>query len=111
CLVGVADPLLEGRSLGWPTWTWLMLAGGLVLLAALGLVEERRQHTRVAPLLRTRLFRIPAFTAGLTVMLAFSAGLQGFFLIFAVWIQTGMHYSPLAARLTALAFRAGGVRV
>ena len=31
------------------------------------IVEERRQHTRVAPLLRTRLFRIPAFSAGLTV--------------------------------------------
>jgi MFS family permease len=49
----------------------------------------------------------PAFTAGLTVMLAFSAGLQGFFLIFAVWLQTGMRYSPLAAGLTALAFSAG----
>ena len=53
------------------------------------------------------MFRIPAFTAGLFVMLAFSAGVQGFFLIFAVWIQTGMGYSPLAAGLTALAFSAG----
>jgi MFS family permease len=53
------------------------------------------------------LFRIPAFTAGLFVMLAFSAGVQGLFLIFAVWIQTGMRYSPLAAGLTALAFSAG----
>jgi EmrB/QacA subfamily drug resistance transporter len=105
--VAVAYPLLEGRSLGWPAWTWLLLAAGLVLLAALGVVEERRQHARVAPLLRTGLFRIPAFTAGLTVMLAFSAGLQGFFLIFAVWLQVGMRYSPLAAGLTALAFSAG----
>ncbi len=106
-LVAVAYPLLEGRSLGWPAWAWVLLAAGLVMLAGLGLIEERRQHTRVAPLLRTRLFRIPAFTAGLTVMLAFSAGVQGFFLIFAVWIQTGMGYSPLAAGLTALAFSAG----
>src|SRR5690242_14267124 len=106
-LVAVAYPLLEGRSLGWPAWAWLLLAAGLVMLAGLGLVEERRQHTRVAPLLRTRLFRIPAFTAGLFVMLAFSAGAQGFFLVLAVWIQTGMGYSPLAAGLTALAFSAG----
>jgi EmrB/QacA subfamily drug resistance transporter len=106
-LVAVTYPLLEGRSLGWPAWTWLLLAGGLVLLAVLGLVEERRQHTRVAPLLRTRLFRIPAFTAGLAVNLAFFAGVQGFFLVFAVWLQTGMRYSPLAAGLTCLAFSAG----
>jgi EmrB/QacA subfamily drug resistance transporter len=106
-LVAIAYPLLEGRSLGWPAWTWLLLAAGLIMLTVLGAVEEHRQHTRVAPLLRTRLFRIPAFTAGLTVMLAFSAGVQGFFLVFAVWLQTGMRYSPLAAGLTALAFSVG----
>jgi EmrB/QacA subfamily drug resistance transporter len=106
-IVAIAYPLLEGRSLGWPAWIWLLLASGLVMLAVLGVIEGRRQHARVAPLLRTQLFRIPAFTAGLMVMLAFSAGVQGFFLIFAVWIQTGMHYSPLAAGLTALAFSAG----
>jgi EmrB/QacA subfamily drug resistance transporter len=108
-LVAVAYPLLEGQSLGWPAWTWLLLAGGLAMLVVLGTVEGRRQHSRVAPLMQTRLFRIPAFTAGLTAMLTFFAGLQGFFLIFAIWLQTGMHYSPLAAGLTALAFSGGSI--
>jgi EmrB/QacA subfamily drug resistance transporter len=106
-LVAIAYPLLEGRSLGWPAWGWLVFASGIVLLAALALVEERRQHTRVAPLLRTRLFRIPAFTAGLTVQFAFAAGLQGFFLVFAIWLQLGMGFSPLAAGLTTVAFSVG----
>ena len=66
-LVAIAYPLLEARSLGWPAWVWLVFAAGLAILAALWIIEERRQHTRVAPLLRTRLFRIPAFSAGLTV--------------------------------------------
>jgi MFS family permease len=70
-------------------------------------VEERRHHSRVAPLLRTKLFRIPAFTAGLGVQLAFAAGLQGFFLIFTIWVQAGQGYSPLRAGLTAIAFSAG----
>jgi MFS family permease len=106
-VVAVAYPLLEGRSLGWPVWAWLVLAGGLVGLVALGFLEHRRQHAGVAPLLRTPLLRIPAFSTGLAVQLAFSAGLQGFFLIFAIWLQTGMRFSPLEAGLTALAFSVG----
>src|SRR5439155_1455739 len=39
-LVAVAYPLLEGRSLGWPAWAWLLLAAGLVMLAGLGLVRS-----------------------------------------------------------------------
>jgi EmrB/QacA subfamily drug resistance transporter len=106
-IVAVAYPLLEGRSLGWPAWVWVMLGAGLTGLVALALVAERRQHARVAPLLPTRLLRIPAFSAGLVVQLAFAAGLQGFFLIFAIWIQAGMGFSALGAGLTALAFSVG----
>jgi EmrB/QacA subfamily drug resistance transporter len=106
-LVAIAYPLLEGRSLGWPAWVWLVFAAGLALLGLLWILEERRQHTRVAPLLRTGLFRIPAFGAGLAVQFAFSAGLQGFFLVFAIWLQTGMGFSPLAAGLTTVAFSVG----
>jgi EmrB/QacA subfamily drug resistance transporter len=106
-IVAIAYPLLEGRSLGWPVWTWVLLGAGITGLLALGAIEARRQHARVAPLLRPRLFRIPAFSAGLAVQLAFSAGLQGFFLVFAIWIQAGMGFSPLGAGLTALAFSVG----
>jgi EmrB/QacA subfamily drug resistance transporter len=106
-IVAVAYALLEGRSEGWPAWIWLLLAAGLAGLLALGLVEDRRRQERVAPLLQTRLLRIPAFSAGLVVQLALSAGLQGFFLVFALWIQLGMGFSPLAAGLTTVAFSVG----
>jgi EmrB/QacA subfamily drug resistance transporter len=106
-LVAIAYPLVEGRSHGWPAWGWLLLAAGVAGLVALGLIEQRRTHTRVAPLLRPSLLRIPAFSAGLAVMAAFAAGLQGFFLILAVWLQTGIGFSPLGAGLTALAFSIG----
>jgi len=106
-LVAIVYALLEGRSLGWPAWIWLLLCGGVVALGALVFVEERRQRGRIAPVLRTRLFRVPAFAAGLGVQLAFAAGLQGFFLIFTIWVQAGQHFSPLRAGLTAIAFSAG----
>jgi EmrB/QacA subfamily drug resistance transporter len=106
-LVAIVYPLLEGRQLGWPWWSWLLLAAGVIGLAGLCARESRRTRRPVAPLVRPQLFRIPAFAAGLGVQLAFSAGLQGFFLMFALWLQAGEHFSPLRAGLTAVAFSVG----
>jgi EmrB/QacA subfamily drug resistance transporter len=112
-LVAIVYPLLEGRTLGWPAWIWVLLAAGVAGLGALGLLEARRGRRRngaadaPAPLLRAGLFRIPAFAAGLSVQVAFAAGMQGFFLAFALWLQAGEHFSPLKAGLTAVAFSAG----
>jgi predicted MFS family arabinose efflux permease len=106
-IVAIAYPLLEGRALGWPAWIWALLALGVGGLVALGVLAERRPRAGVAPLLRTRVLRIPAFSAGLLVQLAFSAGLQGFSVVFVVWIQSGRGFSPLGAGLTLLAFSLG----
>ncbi len=108
-LVAIVYPLLEGRQLGWPAWTWPLLVVGVAAVVALAAWEARgRAGKRVtAPLLRPRLFQIPAFAAGLGVLVAFAVGMQGFFLMLALWLQAGQHFSPLKAGLTALAFSAG----
>jgi EmrB/QacA subfamily drug resistance transporter len=106
-LVAVVYALLEGRQEGWPAWIWLLLVAGLAGLAGLGLLEGRRRGQASAPLLQTRLFRVPAFAAGLGIQAIFSAGMQGFFLAFALWLQAGEHFSPLKAGLTAVAFSVG----
>ena len=106
-LVAVVYPLLEGRQLGWPAWVWLLLGAGVAGVVTVGALEQRRPGRRVAPLLRPGLLRIPAFAAGLGVQLAFAAGMQGFFLAFALWLQAGEQFSPLKAGLTAVAFSAG----
>jgi EmrB/QacA subfamily drug resistance transporter len=106
-IVAVTYALLDGRSQGWPAWIFVLLAAGVASFTSLGVVEMRRHRPGVAPLLRMRLFRVPAFSAGLGVQLAFSLGLQGFSLIFALWVQTGQHYSPLRAGVTLLAFSVG----
>jgi len=115
-LVAIVYPLLEGRQLGWPAWTWPLLVAGVVTVVTLAFREARGGRRRLAgqatgkglaPLLRPQLFRIPAFAAGLGVLLAFGAGMQGFFLTFALWLQAGEHFSPMKAGLTALAFSVG----
>src|SRR5262249_2060881 len=105
-LVAIVYPLLEGRQLGWPGWVWPLLAGGGAGVVGLAVAEERRHppagtgRGRTAPILRARLLRAPAFAAGLGVQTAFAAGLQGFFLVFALWLQIGEHFSPLKAGVT-----------
>ena len=109
-LVAIVYPLLEGRQLGWPAWVWPLMAAGVAGLVVLGVIEARRTSTTdqgLAPLLRAGLFRVPAFAAGMGVQLAFFAGMQGFFIAFALWLQAGEHFSPLKAGLTAVAFSVG----
>src|SRR5215469_649468 len=106
-LVAIVYPLLEGRQLGWPAWVWALFAAGLAGVGGLAVREYRRPRQQVAPLLRPGLFRIPAFAAGLGIQTAFAAGMQGFFLTFALWLQIGEHFSPLKAGLTSVAFSVG----
>jgi EmrB/QacA subfamily drug resistance transporter len=106
-MVAIVYPLLQGRQLGWPAWVWAVFAAGVLGVTGLAIIEERRRRPQTAPLLRARLLRVPAFAAGLGVQLAFAAGMQGFFLMFALWLQIGEHFSPLRAGLTSVAFSVG----
>ncbi|MGW0814790.1 MFS transporter [Streptomyces viridiviolaceus] len=70
--------------------------------------EARRQGGATVPLLPARAFRLPAFSVGVLVQLLFSVGMQGFFLVFAIWLQAGQGYTPMQAGLVTVAFSAGG---
>jgi EmrB/QacA subfamily drug resistance transporter len=106
-LVAVVLPLVQGRSNGWPLWGWLCLAAGVAAVAGLGVHEARRRGAGTVPLLPVRAFRLPAFSVGVLVQLLFSLGMQGFFLVFAIWIQGGEGYTPMQAGLVTVAFSAG----
>ncbi|MFF0436561.1 MFS transporter [Streptomyces sp. NPDC004327] len=98
-LVAIVLPLVQGRSNGWPLWGWLLLAGGVAAVAALGVRGS---------VLPGRAFRLAAFSYGLAVQLLFSLGMQGFFLVFVIWLQGGQGYTPLQAGVLMVAFSAGG---
>ncbi|MFB7373843.1 MFS transporter [Streptomyces sp. NPDC056222] len=98
-LVAIVLPLVQGRDHGWPLWGWLLLGGGV--LAVTGLAAR-------GSVLPGRTFRVPAFSYGLAVQLLFALGMQGFFLVFAIWLQGEQGYAPLEAGLLMVAFSAGG---
>ncbi len=100
-------PLTEGRTLGWPVWTFLLMAGAVLVLALFVAYERRRTRTAGSPLLVLSLFRARAFASGLLVWLVFWIACGAFFLVWTLYLQVGLGWTPLRAGLTAAAFAVG----
>jgi MFS family permease len=90
-------PLVQGRELGWPAWTFGLLAAGLALLGVFSAVERRSgESALIAPsLLRNR-----AYTSGLVVGVAFFAAFAGLLLVVSLFLQLGLRFSPEHAGLS-----------
>lgn len=102
-LVALVLPLIEGRRLGWPTWTWASLAASAVLLAAFVLSQRRSS----APLVAPSLFREPAFRVGSGLALVYTLAMASFFLYLALYLQQGRGLSALESGLLFVALGAG----
>ncbi|GEL17732.1 MFS transporter [Pseudonocardia asaccharolytica] len=107
-LLLVIFPLVQGRELGWPWWTFALLAAAVPVLALFGRHQIRRVRAGRSPLVEPALLHNPAFRGGLVVGLVFFAGMTGLTLTIGLYLQIGLGYSPLRAGL-ALAPWAFGV--
>jgi EmrB/QacA subfamily drug resistance transporter len=99
-------PLVEGREAGWPAWMLAMLALSPVVLIAFIRFERRLIARGGAPLVDFSLFRQPAFAIGIAMALVFYM-LSSFYLTFSVYLQGGLHLSPVDAGLRTLPFAFG----
>ena len=100
-------PLTEGRTLGWPAWTFALMAGSAVVLAIFVGYERWRTRTAGSPLMPLGLFRARTFSAGMAIWLVFWIALGGFFLAWTLYLQIGLGWTPLHAGLTAVTFAVG----
>ncbi|MEV7791193.1 MFS transporter [Streptomyces sp. NPDC087512] len=95
-------PLTQGRELGWPAWSFGMLAGSVAVLAVF-VVHERRLIARGgSPLIALELFRARSFAAGFGVNFLYSVAYGTFFLMWTLCLQTGLGWSAMRAGLTGL---------
>ena len=97
-------PLVQGRELGWPLWTFGLMAAGLALIGVFA-VAERRSHG--TPMIAPSLLRNRAYTSGLLVGLAFFAGFAGLVMVTSLFFQLGLHFSPEHAGLTLVPLSLG----
>ncbi|TCO46870.1 EmrB/QacA subfamily drug resistance transporter [Kribbella antiqua] len=101
-LTAVLVPLTEGHSLGWPWWTWAMVALACVLGVATAMVERRAERRGQIPLMPPSLLKLPSMSRGLVMLFAFSIGFGAFMFVFALTVQDGLHEDALHGGLAIL---------
>ncbi len=99
-------PLVEGRESGWPWWTITMLAASPVALILFILFEKRLGQRGGSPLVELALFRERRFATGIAMAFAFYMQ-NAFFLTFSVYLQNGLHLTPMAAGIATLPYVIG----
>ncbi|MBU3063021.1 MFS transporter [Nocardia sp. NEAU-G5] len=96
-LVALVLPLIQGRTQGWPLWTWLSLATAAVLLGVFAWYQRRLAARGAAPLVDPTLFRDRAFSVGVVLSLAYQMTMGSFFLFLALYLQQGRGMTPLSS--------------
>jgi EmrB/QacA subfamily drug resistance transporter len=99
-------PLIQGRESGWPAELVAMLLASPLALALFIRFEARLFARGGDPLVALHLLRNRGFAIGVMMALAFYM-LSSFYLTFAVYLQSGLHKSPLMAGLAMLPFALG----
>jgi EmrB/QacA subfamily drug resistance transporter len=104
-LVALALPLIQGRSAGWPLWTWLSLGASALLFAVFAAHQRRLAARDGSPVVHPALFHGRALATAMAAQLVFWAGQASFFLILALYLQFGRGLDALASGVvfTALA--------
>lgn len=111
-LLGVAltmllYPLIQGRELDWPIWTFVMMASSVPLLGAFWLWERYKERKDKSPLVLLELFKNRDFIAGVLLFIMFYGVMASFFLIYTLFLQGGLGYSALHAGLNNLPIAVG----
>ncbi|ARC58466.1 putative transport protein HsrA [Frondihabitans sp. 762G35] len=108
-LVALLVPLIQGQDEGWPLWTYLTIAGGVVLLAVFGAWEVFYSRRGRSPLVPPSLFKHPQFTGGVILALVYFAAFTSIFFTISLLWQTGLGHSALASGAVTIPFAVGSI--
>lgn len=108
-LVALLTPLIEGQQEGWPSWTYVSMVGGAVLIALFALWERRLEKLDGNPLVPPRLFAHSSFTGGVLLALVYFAAFTSIFFTIALLWQAGLGHSALQSGLVAMPFAVGSI--
>jgi hypothetical protein len=95
--------MIQGRELGWPAWTYVMMGAAVILLALFVVSERHSRHPVITP----SLFRKRSFVVGLMIVAGFYGSLSAFVLVVNLLLQQGMHWTPPRTGVTLIPWAVG----
>ncbi|MDQ3576512.1 MAG: MFS transporter [Actinomycetota bacterium] len=96
----ILAPLALGRTEGWPAWTWICIAAGLIVACAVAWWQRFLSARGGDPVLDLTLLRQRSYLAGLAATAAFLAYFTSFMFTLTLLLQGGLGRTPLEAGLT-----------
>lgn len=112
-LLALLVPLMEGRALDWPLWSWLLLGVSPFLAAGFLAVQRNAERVGHVPLIPPSVVSMPSMRRGLLIGAPFFIGFGAFMFVYAVTLQSGLHLDPLESAMAitpmAVAFLAASL--
>lgn len=106
-LIALLVPLIEGQDKGWPAWTFVTLAAGVLLILAFALWEKRIEDEN--PMVPPHLFSHPAFTGGTILALVYFAAFTSIFFTISLLWQAGLGHTALESGVVGVPFAIGSI--
>ncbi|MFE5871149.1 MFS transporter [Streptomyces roseifaciens] len=97
-------PLTQGREHDWPLWGFISMAASLPVFAGFIAYERHKTRKDGSPLVELSLFKVRSFAGGVGVQLVFGMTTGIFFMVWTMYMQMGLGWSPLRAGLTGIPF-------
>ena len=108
-LVAILVPLIEGQTLGWPLWTYVLIAGGVVLIVLFALWEIWYTKRGQSPLVPPHLYSHAAFTGGTILALVYFAAFTSIFFSISILWQSGLGHTALESGFVSIPFAVGSI--
>ncbi|MGO1355507.1 MAG: MFS transporter, partial [Brachybacterium tyrofermentans] len=103
-LLLIVVPLTLGRSLGWPSWTFISLLVGVALLAAFWVLQRRAEQRGTVPVVPPSVLRLTTVRRGLLMTLLFFTTYGAFLYELSAFAQLRYTLGTLGPALLVLGF-------
>ncbi|KVG72103.1 MFS transporter [Burkholderia ubonensis] len=103
----IVVPLTFGHDVGWPAWVWASLAAGVIGVATFLRFERVLAQRGGSPLLNLDALLATGIRPGLTVVSIGFIGYGGWLFACALYLQTGLGFSPMISGFVFAAYAFG----
>jgi MFS family permease len=103
----VTFALIEGRPRSWAWWIWALIVVSAVLAVVFVRYQRQVESQDGTPLVPPSLFTDRGYASGAVTSFAFFGSIGAYFFVVTLYLQLGLHFSPINSALATLPFSIG----